>query len=398
MDKWIWSKKYVIFTVLIFVIFLKIKISIENHQKKYTQLIKKKIILEQIKHRKELVLLLRFPIDEELKQLAKSIQGSKFSFSHKSWYLLYSEANLKLIHAVFETKAIIDSSLLKKEIVLPTATQLKITEFRLWLKSKRYSENTIKTYIDAIQIFFKFYSDKPVEQITNADIIRFNNEYILAKNYSASFQNQVVNAVKLFFRTVQNKTIDIDLIHRPKRPKLLPNVLSKEEVKAILNVLKNNKHSAMLSVIYACGLRRSELLNLKPSHVDSNRKLLIIKQSKGRKDRIVPISDKLIEMLRNYYLEFKPKTWLFEGQLENTKYSERSLEEVLKKSIKLAGINKPVSLHWLRHSYATHLLENGTDLRYIQELLGHSSSKTTEIYTHVNTKSLQNIKSPFDDL
>lgn len=187
-------------------------------------------------------------------------------------------------------------------------------------------------------------------------------------------------------------------MHRPKRPKLLPNVLSKEEVKAILNVLKNNKHSAMLSVIYACGLRRSELLNLKPSHVDSNRKLLIIKQSKGRKDRIVPISDKLIEMLRNYYLEFKPKTWLFEGQLENTKYSERSLEEVLKKSIKLAGINKPVSLHWLRHSYATHLLENGTDLRFIQELLGHNSSKTTEIYTHVSTKSLQNIKSPFDDL
>ena len=154
----------------------------------------------------------------------------------------------------------------------------------------------------------------------------------------------------------------------------------------------------MLSLIYSCGLRRSELLNLKPADIDSKRGIVIIRQSKGKKDRIAPLSPKILEMLREYYIGYKPKTWLFEGQNENTKYDERSLSNVLKQALVKVKITKPVSLHWLRHSYATHLLESGTDLRYIQELLGHSSSKTTEIYTHVSTKSLQQIKSPFDDL
>jgi len=132
--------------------------------------------------------------------------------------------------------------------------------------------------------------------------------------------------------------------------------------------------------------------------IHSERNLLLIKQSKGKKDRIVPISNKTIDLLRDYYKAYKPKTWLFEGQQVNEKYSERSIQLVLLQAVTKAKIEKPVSLHWLRHSYATHLLESGTDLRYIQELLGHSSSKTTEIYTHVSTKNIQQIKSPFDDL
>jgi integrase/recombinase XerD len=175
-------------------------------------------------------------------------------------------------------------------------------------------------------------------------------------------------------------------------------VLSKEEVKKILDAHSNLKHKAMLSMIYSCGLRRSELLNLKFSDIDSKRNIVIIRQSKGKKDRITPLSAKILDLLRRYYKEYSPKTYLFEGQEKNTQYSARSLEEVLKKSVKLASINKLVTLHWLRHSYATHLLESGTDLRYIQELLGHNSSKTTEIYTHVSTKNIQQIKSPFDDL
>lgn len=154
----------------------------------------------------------------------------------------------------------------------------------------------------------------------------------------------------------------------------------------------------MLGLIYACGLRRSELLNLKPIDIDSKRGLLIIRQAKGMKDRVAPISAKVINMLRTYYKSHKPSLWLFEGQNAGEQYSETSLAKVLKMSCKKAKITKSVTLHWLRHSYATHLLESGTDLRYIQELLGHKSSKTTEIYTHVSTTSLQNIKSPFDDL
>ncbi len=207
-----------------------------------------------------------------------------------------------------------------------------------------------------------------------------------------------MNSLKLFFLNIQNKKLEIELIHRPKREKLLPNVLSKEEVKAILNAHKNIKHRMMLSLIYSCGLRRSELLNLKPNDIDSKRNLIMIKQSKGRKDRIVQLSEKILAMLRLYYQLERPKVWLFEGQQSGEQYSEKSLESVLKQALAKAKIKKPVSLHWLRHSYATHLLEAGTDLRFIQELLGHSSSKTTEIYTHVSTKSIQNIKSPFDDL
>jgi integrase/recombinase XerD len=154
----------------------------------------------------------------------------------------------------------------------------------------------------------------------------------------------------------------------------------------------------MLSLIYACGLRRSELLNLTLKDVQSDRNLLFIRQSKGKKDRLLPLSMKLLDLLRTYYKIFKPKQWLFEGEREGNKYSEKSLENVMKQSLQKAGIQKKASLHWLRHSYATHLLENGTDLRYIQELLGHSSSRTTEIYTHVSTKNIQQIRTPFDDL
>ena len=187
-------------------------------------------------------------------------------------------------------------------------------------------------------------------------------------------------------------------MERPRSEHKLPNVLSKEEVAAILKALPNQKHRTMLSLIYACGLRRGELLNLKPENIDSKRHLLIILKAKGKKDRVVPISDKVITMLREYYKIYKPKIWLFEGQSTAEQYSESSLQEVLKNAIQKAGIKKPVTLHWLRHSYATHLLEAGTDLRYIQELLGHKSSKTTEIYTHVSEKSLQKISSPFDNL
>ncbi|MCF8269892.1 MAG: site-specific integrase [Crocinitomicaceae bacterium] len=273
-----------------------------------------------------------------------------------------------------------------------------LDHFKNYLISQRYSPNTIKTYTDALGVFFQFHSNKAAEQLEIADIIDFNTGYILRKNLSASYQNQVINAIKLFYRNRFNRVMDLNNIQRPRREKRLPNVLSKQEIKAIIEAPTNLKHRAMLSLIYACGLRRSELLNLSLSDVHSDRNVLFIRQSKGKKDRVVPISNKIIEMLREYYKAYKPKTWLFEGQIPNTKYSEMSLAKVLKQALKKAGNQKPVSLHWLRHSYATHLLESGTDLRYIQELLGHASSRTTEIYTHVSTKNLQQIRSPFDDL
>lgn len=326
-----------------------------------------------------------FEKNQELINRFKKLEGAKWSATLKVWHLP-------------DTAEYRQKFKLPAEKQLTTEAQQHIQKFVQWLRSKRYSESTIKTYTEAIRIFLKFFSEKPLIQIGNEDIIVFNNEYILKNRLSASYQNQMVNAIKLFFQTVQNRKLNIAQIHRPKKPKTLPNVLSKEEIKAILEAHGNIKHKAMLSLIYACGLRRSELLNLKPTDVDSKRGILLIKQAKGKKDRIAPISTKIIELLRDYYKVYKPTVWLFEGQNKGQRYSEKSLENVLKQALQKVKIIKPVSLHWLRHSYATHLLESGTDLRFIQELLGHNSSKTTEIYTHVSTKSLQGIKSPFDDL
>ena len=281
---------------------------------------------------------------------------------------------------------------------IPFAQVDHLSVFRQFLFSKRYSANTIKTYTDALSVFIRFMANKPPLQWNLQDIIHFNNEYILKNGHSVSYQNQMVNAIKLFLRVTENRQIKIEEIHRPRPEHRLPNVLSKEEVKAIMQSLRNVKHRCMLSLIYSCGLRRGELLNLKLLDIDSRRNLVIVRQGKGKKDRVVPLSEKVLGMLRAYYLAYKPKNWLFEGQIAGQPYDERSLSEVLKQATRKAGITKPVTLHWLRHSYATHLLESGTDLRFIQELLGHKHSKTTEIYTHVSTHSLQKIKSPFDDL
>jgi integrase/recombinase XerD len=363
-----------------------------------------KVVLRDINHHKKSQLGVFFDYDLSLIAICKNLNCS-WSNSKKCWYIEKNDKNLKALIDGFKNHCFLDYSNVAKfsinQHVLPPLNNLQISWINTYikfLKSKRYSESTIKSYSEAISVFLRFYTDKNLSEIQNDDIIRFNNDYILKNKYSASYQNQVVNSIKLFFKVVDNKQLVTELIHRPRREHKLPNVLSKQEVKSILQALSNKKHKMMLCLIYACGLRRSELLNLSLKDVHSERNLLIVRQSKGKKDRIIPIGTKLIDELRLYYLEFKPKTWLFEGKNKGEKYSERSLELVLKKSIIIAKINKPVTLHWLRHSYATHLLESGTDLRYIQELLGHNSSRTTEIYTHVSQKSIQQIRSPFDDL
>jgi integrase/recombinase XerD len=370
-------------------------------------------------HKEKEIVQVLFDRNEELTQLLRSKTALCWSKTMACWYLPYSGTVVSDLFNLLKGKAYLDYDEFKKpnsdqslsntrqsiesnepkkpSILLPEVEQ-KIEEFKLWMRSQRYSDNTISTYVDALRLFLRYYSGKNIRDIDNNDLIVFNNRYILENKLSASFQNQLINAVKLFFVISEGTKLDPSLIYRPKRQKVLPNVLSKEEVKAILSAHSNIKHCAMLSLIYSCGLRCGELLKLRPEHVDSNRKLLIIKQAKGRKDRIAPLSSKMIELLRQYFISARPLVYLFEGQKKGEPYDERSLQNVLKQAVAKTKISKPVTLHWLRHSYATHLLENGTDLRYIQEILGHSSSKTTEIYTHVSTKSIQTIISPFDYL
>ncbi len=271
-----------------------------------------------------------------------------------------------------------------------------VVRFRKYLRHRRYSEKTVTAYSEAVKHFL-IHVGCPVRDISNQDIIDYN-DLLCSRSYSASYQNQLASGLKLFFRCLHGRHIEIGKIERPRREDRLPQVLSKPEVSKIIRATENLKHRTMLSLIYGCGLRRGELLQLKPHDILSDRGVMVIRQGKGRKDRLVPISEVTVDMLRKYYRSYRPKKWLFEGQIAGERYSERSIQMVLKRSLKRAGIKKPVTLHWLRHSYATHLLEAGTDLRYIQEILGHKSSRTTEIYTHVSNLSISRIKSPLDSL
>ena len=353
-----------------------------------------------------------FPFSRNLYTLFSSLKNSTWDSFEKAWVIDEAAFPLENILAHFKDKAefifqekSLESVEYKKSLLRPIHFLEPLDEFKKqaiqtfirYLNSKRYSSNTIKVYSDSMSTFLRYFSMKDISDISNDDLIDFNNNYILKNNFSSSFQNQVVNAVKLYFSAIQHKKIDVELIHRPRREKVLPNVLSKEEIKAILDAPYNLKHRAMLAMIYSCGLRRGELLSLSKFDIDSKRMVVIIRMAKGKKDRIVPLFPKILSLLRDYYKSYSPKEFLFEGQ-GGGKYSEKSLENVFKQSLFKANNKKPVTLHWLRHSYATHLLESGTDLRYIQDLLGHKSSKTTEIYTHVSTKNIQNIRSPFDDL
>jgi integrase/recombinase XerD len=366
----------------------------------------------------EEVIQIVFRYDIEIIDQIKRWPSAQWISAQRLWIIKLEAFNLERFKNLFPQRYIIESKELEKEfgiseaISIQSRTTIKkersehlamdvasqLSAFEIWMRSRRYSENTIKVYCECLRTFFRYFQSLEISEISENDLIEFNTNYILAKGYSAMLQNQVVNALKLFYGRVSGYKLDINKLERPRRSHPLPNVLSKEEVGAIIKSLKNIKHRNMISLIYSCGLRRGELLNLKITDIDSNRGLLIIRQAKGNKDRIVPLSTKTIVMLREYYKIYRPKAWLFEGQNGNEQYSERSLQLVLKHALELARIKKPVTLHWLRHSYATHLLENGTDLRYIQEILGHKSSRTTEIYTHVSTQSIKKIKSPFDDL
>ncbi|MEC5167264.1 integrase/recombinase XerD [Flavobacterium sp. PL11] len=340
-----------------------------------------------IKHNNENRIAIQFEKNDRLIQRIKEFDDARWSAQKMVWHLPDTIENRIRFKIAPQSNS------------LPSSEGVEqIEKFKQWLRSKRYSQSTVVTYSEALKSFMVFYREKPIADITNEDVIVYNNEHILKNNLSASYQNQIVNAIKLFFQTIRETKMMVDKIHRPKRSKVLPNVLSKEEVKLILEAHSNIKHKMMLCLMYSCGLRCGELLALKPLNIDSKRNIILLKNSKGKKDRIVPLSPKILNMLRDYYILYKPKTFLFEGQIIGNQYDARSLQLILKQAISKVKIQKPVTLHWLRHSYATHLLESGTDLRYIQELLGHNSSKTTEIYTHVSTKSIQQIKSPFDDL
>lgn len=270
-------------------------------------------------------------------------------------------------------------------------------EYLAKLKELRYSSNTIETYKHMFEEFINYYRDADIDAITEEMIIEFLRYLVNERNISGSYQNQSINAIKFYFERVLGGPRTIYTIERPRKEKYLPEVLSQEEVVMLLDATDNLKLKAIFMTIYSAGLRISELVNLRIKDIDSNRMQIRVEQAKGKKDRYTLLSSKTLAILRKYVAEYKPKEWLFEGA-ENSRYSTSSIQAGLKASLLKTGIKKRVTVHTLRHSFATHLLEGGTDIRYIQSLLGHSSGKTTEIYTHITTRGFDQIKSPLDKL
>ncbi|WP_240925065.1 site-specific tyrosine recombinase/integron integrase [Maribellus sediminis] len=265
------------------------------------------------------------------------------------------------------------------------------------LKQKRYSQSTQKTYSAYFKDFVHYFSERDLNEVSGDEI----NAYLLALinkwDITTSEQNQRINSIKFYYEKVLRKARQVYEIERPRKEKILPDILSKEEVGAILKATENLKHKTLLSAIYSCGLRRSELVNLKVKDVDSKRMMIKISGAKGKKDRYVQLSEGLLKLLRQYHREYKPGFWLFEGQ-KGGPYSPENISILLKTAAQKAGITKRVHPHMLRHSFATHQLEQGVDIRFIQAWLGHDSLKTTQRYTHVTEHNFKNFKNPLDEL
>lgn len=265
------------------------------------------------------------------------------------------------------------------------------------LEVRRYSESTVSIYTHFFRAFIRHFYNTPLDGITKQEIQQYLLHLIDSKNISISTQNQVINAIKFYYEQVMGLDKEVYYFDRPRKEFKLPKVLSQEEVLRILDRTTNLKHRCMLSTMYSAGLRVSELLSLALADIDSNRMLIFIKAAKGKKDRTTMLSHNVLKILQEYYKVYRPKKWLFEGP-NGAKYSSSSLRKVFHRSKFKANVIKKVSLHSLRHSFATHLLERGTNLRFIQELLGHSSSKTTEIYTHITQVGMKDVISPFDQM
>ncbi len=362
---------------------------------------------------------LRFGYNKELIALAREA-GAQWSKTERCWHVADGSPSLKKVYAVLKGFARLDGDAIfnSKSIKVPPQhtyvaqhptrpkappAALRPAQFEALkamqrkLEVARYSTNTIETYLNATKLFFQHFPKKDPKEISAADIEAYQHELATGRKVSNSYLNQVVNAVRYYYKDVLGDVYRVKFIERPRKEKKLPSVFSEQEVAALLKAPANLKHRSMLMLIYSAGLRMGELLRMELTDIDRDRRQVLIRGGKGKKDRISLLSPKFLGLLESYIAEYRPKHQLFEGQ-KGGRYSEASVQAVFHAAKEKAGISKPATVHTLRHSFATHLLEKGTDLRYIQTLLGHSSSKTTEIYTHVSSKALGNIRSPLDDL
>jgi integrase/recombinase XerD len=387
------------------------------------------VVFKREQHRDQTVLSLYMPKDDVLNGIAKGL-NAKYSVTKKMWHLPYSKASVNKEFEAFKDVAWVDYSAIQtnrhveRNEMKPrhltdsshstgsgqATTQASVGMTKtawtpeqkqaMWayaekLKVRRYSQNTYNTYGSLFKAFLGHFQNHDPKDITEQQIRTYLKDTVEKNRYSHSTQNQIINAIKFYYEQVlglQKKKYWID---RPRSEQRLPTVLSEEEIVRMLVAVGNIKHQCIIGMLYSSGIRRGELINLRISDIDIDRKQVFVRGGKGKKDRMTLLSDRMTVALQKYMLEWKPNYWMFEGP-ERKQYSPTSVGHVVKGAARKAGIKKNVSPHVLRHSFATHLMEKGTDTRYIQELLGHSSLETTAIYAHVSKKNLQNIISPLD--
>ncbi len=364
----------------------------------------KVVHLKRLYHRGASRIGLVFPYDEELITVVKSI-NAQWSQANKCWYLTNNPTNLKRIFQAFKGKAWVDKeeffnhrqsssfSSQQREEVKPKRDCP--ASFIKKLTMKRYSKNTIRTYTSMLREFINYYPKKSLKNITQKEIERYLVYLVEQRRVSRSYQNQAINAIKFYYEQVLGRDRQTYYIERPRKKRTLPKVLPEATVMHILHALSNLKHRALLTVLYSSGLRVSELVGLRKHDINYDKNIIFVRGGKGKKDRTTLLADKAADILERYLSEYKPNYWLFEGPHRKS-YSTSSVRAVLRKATRKAGVEQRVTPHMLRHSFATHLLEQGTDIMYIQRLLGHRSPKTTAVYVKVSQQSLANVTSPLD--
>ncbi|MCB9426722.1 MAG: tyrosine-type recombinase/integrase [Flavobacteriales bacterium] len=354
---------------------------------------------------------LQFYPDKVIHAMIKTLPDPKWSTAFGMVYLPNTQANLDLIYHTFKGIAWVNgATFYAKKSRAKGFTPESVNCFRKRvmadgyrtcpesylrkLELKHYAFNTSQTYINMFELFINHYSEYDLLSI-NEEMIREYLHALVLENKSTSYINQMINSIKFYYEIVEEMPNRFYSIERPRKKESLPKVISLEEVQDIITNTNNLKHKCIVCLLYSSGLRRGELLNLKLEDIDSKRMVIKILDGKGGRDRLTVLSESVLVDLRRYFLIWRPHTYLFEGK-PNVKYSAESVSKIIKIAAAKAGIKKRITPHMLRHSFATHLLENGTDLRYIQSLLGHSSPKTTEVYTHVAVNNIQLIKSPIE--
>ena len=399
------------------------------------------IILKPLEHNLQENIAMYFPNIGMLNKAARKIKNARWSQTNKCWYVLLNKEKHREIVKAFKGIATIDQTELHDYLVAKkkaskqalqnnsikpvissgrvikngyTSKQITVyksnkihpvnahvlPDMEQQLKLKAYSRSTIKTYLNEMAQLLQTINNISADELTPEHLKRYMVYCFEKMLLKENTLHSRINAMKFYYEQVLGRKKFFWEIPRPKKALQLPKLLNEKELAALFNALQNKKHKAMLFTAYSAGLRVSEIVNLKIAHIDSKRMQIFIERAKGKKDRYVNLSPVVLDILRSYIKEYKPppKIYLFESEQTLTAYPSRTVQQIFTQAKKKAGIIKEVGIHSLRHSFATHLLDKGTDIKYIKDLLGHFNIKTTERYLHVSKKQLVNIGSPFDDL